>query len=195
MLCVQQLQLVMMWHESNSMAAGYVCARTAAVSYSHATAALTSTNTLPLHTPERSSYRLSEFSLAICYACFFHLSSLLALLLHPAGTSAIHRELEQLVAQYIGQEDAITFGMGFATNAASIPAIAGPGSLVLSDALNHTSIVAGVKASGAKVGCLLGFASQSSAPASSYDPPSMYVHVCVYMCDLVTCIIWSMLAP
>jgi serine palmitoyltransferase len=69
----------------------------------------------------------------------------------PAGTSAIHRELEQLVAEYIGQEDAITFGMGFATNAASIPAIAGPGSLVLSDALNHTSIVAGVKASGAKV--------------------------------------------
>lgn len=68
-----------------------------------------------------------------------------------AGTSAIHRELEQLVAEYIGQEDAITFGMGFATNAASIPAIAGPGSLVLSDALNHTSIVAGVKASGAKV--------------------------------------------
>jgi serine palmitoyltransferase len=69
----------------------------------------------------------------------------------PAGTSAIHRELEQLVAEYIGQEDAITFGMGFATNAASIPAIAGPGTLVLSDALNHTSIVAGVKASGAKV--------------------------------------------
>jgi serine palmitoyltransferase len=83
------------------------------------------------------------------------LSCFLALLLHPAGTSAIHRELEQLVAQYIGQEDAITFGMGFATNAASIPAIAGPGSLVLSDALNHTSIVAGVKASGAKVGRLL----------------------------------------
>jgi hypothetical protein len=55
------------------------------------------------------------------------------------------------VAEFLGKEDAITFGMGFATNAASIPALAGPGTLVLSDALNHTSIVAGVKSSGAVV--------------------------------------------
>jgi hypothetical protein len=96
------------------------------------------------------SYHLLEVSLLSAMRVLDPSSSLL--LLHLAGTSAIHRELEQLVAQYIGQEDAITFGMGFATNAASIPAIAGPGSLVLSDALNHTSIVAGVKASGAKVG-------------------------------------------
>jgi serine palmitoyltransferase len=47
------------------------------------------------------------------------------------------------VAQFLGKEAAITFGMGFATNAAGIPALAGPGTLVLSDALNHTSIVAG----------------------------------------------------
>lgn len=47
------------------------------------------------------------------------------------------------MAAFVGQEDSITFGMGFATNAASIPALAGPGTLVLSDALNHTSIVAG----------------------------------------------------
>ncbi|KAF8063767.1 long chain base biosynthesis protein 2d [Scenedesmus sp. PABB004] len=68
-----------------------------------------------------------------------------------AGTCALHGELEALVADFLGKEDAITFGMGFATNAAAIPALAGPGSLVLSDALNHTSIVAGVKASGAVV--------------------------------------------
>lgn len=55
------------------------------------------------------------------------------------------------MAEFLGKEDAITFGMGFATNAASIPALAGPGTLVLSDALNHTSIVAGVKSSGAVV--------------------------------------------
>eukprot|EP00878_Enallax_costatus_P019056 GHUV01020093.1.p1 GENE.GHUV01020093.1~~GHUV01020093.1.p1 ORF type:complete len:383 (+),score=97.62 GHUV01020093.1:97-1245(+) len=67
------------------------------------------------------------------------------------GTTSIHVELEQLVADFLGKEDAITFGMGFATNAASIPALAGPGTLVLSDSLNHTSIVAGVKASGATV--------------------------------------------
>lgn len=71
--------------------------------------------------------------------------------LMPAGTSSLTQELEALVASFLGKEDAITFGMGFATNAAAIPAIAGPGTLVLSDALNHTSIVAGVKSSGATV--------------------------------------------
>jgi 7-keto-8-aminopelargonate synthetase-like enzyme len=39
--------------------------------------------------------------------------------------TAPHAELELLVASFLGKEDAITFGMGFATNAASIPAIAG----------------------------------------------------------------------
>ena len=67
------------------------------------------------------------------------------------GTAPLHAELEQLVADFLGVEDAITYGMGFATNSASIPALCGPGTLVLSDALNHTSIVAGVKASGAAV--------------------------------------------
>ena len=65
------------------------------------------------------------------------------------GETVLHRELEALVAEFLGVEDAITYGMGFATNSASIPALCGPGTLVLSDALNHTSIVAGVKASGA----------------------------------------------
>lgn len=68
-----------------------------------------------------------------------------------AGTTPQHAEIEQLIAEFLGKEDAITFGMGFATNAASIPALAGPGTLVMSDALNHTSIVAGVKSSGAVV--------------------------------------------
>ncbi|GBF97475.1 hypothetical protein Rsub_10398 [Raphidocelis subcapitata] len=67
------------------------------------------------------------------------------------GTTPLHAELEGLVAEFLGTEDAITYGMGFATNSASIPALCGPGTLVLSDALNHTSIVAGVKASGASV--------------------------------------------
>jgi hypothetical protein len=39
--------------------------------------------------------------------------------------------------------------MGFATNSAFIPLLAGKGTLVVSDALNHASIVAGVRGSGA----------------------------------------------
>lgn len=38
--------------------------------------------------------------------------------------------------------------MGFATNSAFIPLLAGKGTLVVSDALNHSSIVAGVRGSG-----------------------------------------------
>ena len=41
--------------------------------------------------------------------------------------------------------------LGFATNSAVIPLLVGKGCLVLSDALNHASIVAGVRGSGAKV--------------------------------------------
>ena len=43
------------------------------------------------------------------------------------GTMAIHRQLESLVAEFLGTEDAITFGMGFATNSMNIPALMGKG--------------------------------------------------------------------
>ncbi|GLI70955.1 hypothetical protein VaNZ11_016054 [Volvox africanus] len=68
-----------------------------------------------------------------------------------AGTTSVHVELEELVARFLGVDDAITYGMGFATNSSTIPALVGKGCLVISDALNHSSIVAGIRASGAKV--------------------------------------------
>lgn len=68
-----------------------------------------------------------------------------------AGTTPVHLQLEELVAEYLGKESAITFGMGFATNSMVIPTLVGKGCLVISDALNHASIVAGVRGSGAKV--------------------------------------------
>ncbi|RHY00828.1 hypothetical protein DYB25_000423 [Aphanomyces astaci] len=67
------------------------------------------------------------------------------------GTTPVHVELEALVAEFIGKEAAIVFNMGYGTNSTSIPALMGPGTLVLSDALNHTSIVNGIRASGAAV--------------------------------------------
>lgn len=41
------------------------------------------------------------------------------------GTTPLHTRLEALVAEFLGVEDAITYGMGFATNSASIPALCG----------------------------------------------------------------------
>ena len=42
-------------------------------------------------------------------------------------------------------------GMGFATNSTVIPALIGKGSLIISDELNHSSIVTGARSSGSKI--------------------------------------------
>lgn len=42
-----------------------------------------------------------------------------------AGTLDKHVELENLVAKFLGVEDAMVFGMGFATNSMNIPALVG----------------------------------------------------------------------
>ena len=65
------------------------------------------------------------------------------------GRTDISRELERETADFLHKEDAIVFGMGFATNSLSIGRLAGRGSLVVSDSLNHSSLVEGIRASGA----------------------------------------------
>lgn len=67
------------------------------------------------------------------------------------GTTRIVNELEKTVASFLGVEEVIVFGMGFATNSTNIAAIAQPGDLIISDALNHASIVLGCRLSGAEV--------------------------------------------
>ncbi|XP_053553337.1 serine palmitoyltransferase 2 [Bombina bombina] len=62
-----------------------------------------------------------------------------------------HEELEHLVARFLGVEAALTYGMGFATNSMNIPALAGKGCLILSDELNHASLVLGARLSGATI--------------------------------------------
>lgn len=41
------------------------------------------------------------------------------------GTLPVHHQLETLVADFVGKEAALTFGMGYATNSATIPALVG----------------------------------------------------------------------
>lgn len=60
-------------------------------------------------------------------------------------------ECEQLVADFVGKEAAILIGMGFATNSTTIPSLVDKGCLILSDSLNHTSLVLGARISGAKI--------------------------------------------
>lgn len=67
------------------------------------------------------------------------------------GSFAIHDELEQLVARFVKKEAAIVFNQGYATNFTTIPALVGKGSLIISDALNHSSIVNGSRGSSAAI--------------------------------------------
>jgi len=68
-----------------------------------------------------------------------------------AGTHEIHRELEKLVARFVKQEDAMVVNMGFATNSTTIPALVQKGSLIISDQLNHSSLIFGARISGSKI--------------------------------------------
>lgn len=53
------------------------------------------------------------------------------------GTTEQHKDLEERIARFIGMPSAVVFGMGFATNSMVLPAIVGPGGLIISDELNH----------------------------------------------------------
>jgi glycine C-acetyltransferase len=68
-----------------------------------------------------------------------------------SGTSALHKELENRIALFKGTEAALLFNSGYAANTGIIPALAGAGDLILSDGMNHASIVDGCRLSKAQV--------------------------------------------
>ena len=67
-----------------------------------------------------------------------------------AGTMQAHVELEEALAKYKGTEASLAYSTGFATNAGLVPQLAGEGDLIISDELNHGSIIDGVRLSRAE---------------------------------------------
>jgi len=67
-----------------------------------------------------------------------------------SGTMRIHRRLEERLAEFKGSERALLFGSGYLANVGTIQALARPGEVVFSDALNHASIVDGCRLAGAE---------------------------------------------
>lgn len=67
-----------------------------------------------------------------------------------AGTMRIHIELEKLIAEYKGVEDSIFFQSGFAANSGCIQQLVEEGDLIVSDELNHGSIIDGCRLTSAK---------------------------------------------
>ncbi len=68
-----------------------------------------------------------------------------------AGTMDLHLELEKRLAQFKGVEAAITMQSGFTANIAVVPALVGRGDCIISDELNHASIIDGCRLSRAKI--------------------------------------------
>jgi 8-amino-7-oxononanoate synthase len=66
-----------------------------------------------------------------------------------AGSLTIHSELEEVIAGFKGAEAAITYSSGYATNLTVVSTLVGRGDYVISDKLNHASIVDGCLMSGA----------------------------------------------
>jgi 8-amino-7-oxononanoate synthase len=61
------------------------------------------------------------------------------------GSRPVHAELEQELADWKGAEAAVCFPTGFAANLGTLCALGGPGVRVLSDELNHASIIDGCR--------------------------------------------------
>ena len=68
-----------------------------------------------------------------------------------AGTMKIHMELEEKIARFKNVEACVVFQSGFAANAGTVSAILGKEDFIISDELNHASIIDGARLSRAKI--------------------------------------------
>ena len=68
-----------------------------------------------------------------------------------AGTMRIHMELEEKIAAFKGVEACVVFQSGFTANAGTVSSILGKDDFILSDELNHASIIDGARLSRAKI--------------------------------------------
>ncbi|KAI6189860.1 Aminotran-1-2 domain-containing protein [Aphelenchoides bicaudatus] len=88
---------------------------------------------------ENSEKVIDELGLSICSS------------VHELGQTKIQTDLESLVAEFLGVEDAMVFSMGFATNSLNVPCLLDKNSLIISDQYNHASLVLGCRLSGATI--------------------------------------------
>src|SRR6059036_1550249 len=68
-----------------------------------------------------------------------------------AGTMKIHMEVEEKIARFKNSEACVVFQSGFAANAGTVSAVLGKEDFIISDELNHASIIDGARLSRAKI--------------------------------------------
>lgn len=67
------------------------------------------------------------------------------------GNTELHEEFENALARFVGAESALVFSSGYTANLGAVVALSGAGSLVVSDALSHASLVDACRLSRARV--------------------------------------------
>ncbi len=67
------------------------------------------------------------------------------------GNIILHDQLEEQIAEFVGKEKSLVFSTGFGVNLGVIATIAGPSDVIISDELNHASIVDGARFSRSQV--------------------------------------------
>jgi 8-amino-7-oxononanoate synthase len=68
-----------------------------------------------------------------------------------SGNMALHEELESKIAELKGTEAALVFNSGFQANTGILATLVGEGDVILSDSLNHASIIDGCRLSRARI--------------------------------------------
>src|SRR6476469_8879857 len=67
------------------------------------------------------------------------------------GNTELHEGFEHALAEFVGAESALVFSSGYTANLGAVVALSGPGSLVVSDAYTHASLVDACRLSRARV--------------------------------------------
>jgi 8-amino-7-oxononanoate synthase len=67
------------------------------------------------------------------------------------GNTALHEQFETALAEFVGADSALVFSSGYTANLGAVVSLSGPGSVVVSDALTHASLVDACRLSRARI--------------------------------------------
>jgi 8-amino-7-oxononanoate synthase len=88
-----------------------------------------------------------------------------------SGSTQLHAELETALAAHVGAEAGLVFSSGYAANLGVITALAGPGTLIVSDERNHASLVDACRLSRAEIAVTPHADAEAVAKALAARPP------------------------